>query len=200
MSAGELMAELLELSDRIRPVSLIAERTLPVPGLLGEVLPGAGLRRGSVVAVEGAGTTSVLVEFLAAATRAGEWAALVDDLTVSVPALVEAGAVLDRLAVVHRVPASRRSTVVNALLEGMGLVAVGPRFRPTHRDLRRLTARAREQGSVLVVTGPGVERAALRLRLRGSQWRWEHGRLGGRELLVEVEDRGRASRHRIRAA
>lgn len=193
-------AELLELSDRVRPVSLVTERTLPVPGLLGEVLPGAGLRRGSVVAVEGAGTTSVLVEFLAAATRVGEWAGLVDDLTVSVPALVEAGAVLDRLAVVYRVPPSRRSTVVSALLEGMGLVAVGPRFRLPRGDFRRLVARTREQGSVLVVGGSEVERAALRLHVGGSRWRWEGGRLVGRDLLVEVEDRGRVSRHRVRAA
>lgn len=200
MSAGELMVELLELADRVRPVALASDRRLPVTGALHELLPGGGLRRGSTVAVEGPGATSVLVDLLAATTRAGEWAALIDDLTVSVPALVEAGAVLDRLAVVHRVPGSRRAVVASTLLEGMGLVAVGPGSRPSRSDRRRLAARAREQGSVLVMVGPGAEQVALRIRAGGSRWRWDSGRLTGRELLVEVEGRGRASRHRVSVA
>lgn len=90
MAYERAIRELLELSHRVRPVTLASERVIPVAGMLGEILPGGGLRRGSVVAVEGPGATSVLVDLLAATTRAGEWAALVDDLTVSVPALVEA--------------------------------------------------------------------------------------------------------------
>jgi hypothetical protein len=70
-----------ELAARVRPVVLAGERRLAVPGPLGDLLPGGGLQRGSVVRVEGtagSGATSLVLSLLAAATVAGEWAAVVD--------------------------------------------------------------------------------------------------------------------------
>src|SRR4029079_11634945 len=88
-----------------RPVVPAGRRPRPCPGPLGDVLPGGGLQRGSVVRVEGpagSGATSLLLTLLAAAAAAGEWAAVVDgEGVLGGLAAAEAGVALDRLAVVR---------------------------------------------------------------------------------------------------
>ena len=193
-----------EVAARVRPVVLAGERRLPVPGPLGEILPGGGLQRGSVVRVEGApgsGVTSLLVSLLAAATAAGEWAAVVDgEGTLGGLAAAEAGVVLGRLAVVRAVPAALYGRVVATLLDGVAVVgATIPRgFRLS--DARRLEARARERAAVLVAAGPWPGEAALRLRAEHSSWSGlggGEGLLGSRVLRVAVSGRGAAGRERI---
>lgn len=190
---------LAEVAGRVRTLVLAGERRLPVPGALGALLPGGGLQRGAVVAVEGpagAGVTSLLLQLLAAATAAGEWAAAVDpDGTLGGLAAAEAGVALERLAVVRGVVPTRWGRVVAALLEGVSLVAaaVPPSVRAP--EARRLAARARERAAVLVVAGPWPAEAALRLRAEASAWaglgRGE-GLLRERGLRVAVSGRGAA--------
>jgi hypothetical protein len=185
-------------------VVLAGERCLAVPGPLGGILPGGGLQRGSVVRVEGAvgsGATSLLLALLAAATAAGEWAAVVDgDGVLGGLAAAEAGVALDRLAVVRAVPAALYGRVVATLLDGVTMVGVTvPRgFRLA--DARRLEARARERAAVLVAAGGWPGEAALRLRAEHSSWgglgRGE-GVLGQRVLRVAVSGRGAAGRERV---
>lgn len=183
---------------------LAGERRLAVPGPLGEIRPGGGLQRGAVVRVEGAagsGATSLLLSLLAAATAAGEWAAVVDgDGVLGGLAAAEAGVALDRLAVVQAVPAALYARVVATLLDGVTVVgATIPRgFRLG--DARRLEARARERAAVLVAVGSWPGEAALRLRAEHSAWsglgRGE-GLLGQRVLRVAVTGRGAAHRERV---
>lgn len=173
------------MARRVRPVTLAGERLLPVPGPLGELLPGAGLQRGAVVSVEGAlgaGVTSVTFQLAAAATAAGEWAAVVEaGATVGGLAAAEAGVALERLAVVRQVPPARWATVVAALLEGFTLVvAEVPRYARAG-DARRLAARARERGAVLVGARGWPVEAALRLRAEGQ---------GRGALRVRIDGRG----------
>jgi recA bacterial DNA recombination protein len=195
---------LAEVAQRVRPVVLARERRLAVPGPLGGVLPGGGLQRGSVVRVEGmpgAGATSLVLALLAAATAAGEWAAVVDgESLIGGLAAAEAGVALERLAVVRSVPAAVYGRVVATLLEGVAVVAAFvPRgFRPA--DARRLEARARERAGVLVAAGAWPGEAALRLRAEHSSWsglgRGE-GLLGERVLRVSVRGRGAAVREQV---
>ena len=90
-----------------------------------------------------------------------------------------------------------------ALLEGATLVAawIPPRVRMG--DARRLAARARERGAVLVAleSVPGTKpvvwpaEAALRLHVQAGPWRGldaGHGLLSERDLQVRVEGRGAA--------
>jgi len=193
-----------ELATRVRPMVLAGERRLAVPGPLGEILPGGGLQRGSVVRVEGApgsGATSLVLALLAAATAAGEWAAMVDaDGVLGGLAAAEAGVALERLAVVRAVPAALYGRVVATLLDGMaGVGAPVPRGLRLS-DARRLEARARERAAVLVAAGPWPGEAALRLRAEHSAWsglgRGE-GLLGERVLRVTVSGRGAAGRERV---
>jgi hypothetical protein len=211
---AESVAVLSGVGTRVRPVVLARDRVLPVPGTLGELLPGAALRRGEVVAVQGelgAGATSIALAFAAAATAAGEWAAAVG-VELSGPrapgdlgaaAALEAGVALERLAVVRRVPPARWATAVAALLDGVSLVlAEVPRYARAG-DARRLVARARERAAVLVpLCGPGVAwpaDAALRLRADGGPWPGlepGEGLLAERAVRVHVEGRGEARRPR----
>jgi RecA/RadA recombinase len=187
-------------------VALAGERVLTVPGPLGELLPGGAVQRGTVVSVDGdpgAGATAVAFQLAAAATAAGEWAAAVGlDASLGGPAAGEAGIALDRFAVVRRVPPARWAAVVAALLDGISVVlAEVPAFARAG-DARRLLARARERGAVLVAMGSWPAEAALRLRAAGSTWRGlgaGAGALTERDQRVYVDGRGAAGREQVAA-
>ena len=210
------------MAEQARPLTLARTRTLAVPGPLGALLPGRGLRRGTVIGIDGApgaGATSVAFSLAAAATTAGEWVAAIDLTgTLGAEAAAVAGVALDRFPVVHlassgstssgsmsRWATSRWATLVAALLDGVGLVLaeVPPHVRPA--DARRLTARARERGAVLVVLGsawPGV--TTVTLIAEGGPWSGADARsetgpgavLPVRALRVQVAGRGEATRAR----
>lgn len=179
-------ARLRATAARVAPTVAARDRLLTVPGPLGAILPAGGLRRGSTVALEGppgAGSTTVAFALVAAATSAGEWAAVVDpDGTWGARASADAGVALERCAVVRGVAPDRWATVVAALLDGITLVVatVPPALRAG--DARRLTARARERAAVLVAFGRWPGEATLRLQARGGAW---HGLALGDGLLEE---------------
>jgi recA bacterial DNA recombination protein len=194
----EARARLHAVAARAQPFVAAGDRRLPVTGLLGELLPAGGVQRGSTVAVDGwpgSGSTTVALTLAAAATTAGEWAAVVDlDGTLGARAAVEAGVVLERLAVVRRAPPDRWGAVVAALLDGITVVVavVPPRVRLG--DARRLAARARERGAVLVAFGSWPVEAAVRVHTGPSQWRGLGagvGLLEARDLNIRVEAKGR---------
>jgi hypothetical protein len=143
----------------------------------------------------------MLLQLLAAATAAGEWAAAVDpEGSLGGLAAAEAGVALERLAVVRGVAPAAWARVVATLVEGVALVAavVPPRLRMG--DARRLAARARERAAVLVPAGPWPAEAALRLRAEGSHWTglgWGEGLLREQMLQVGVSGRGAAGRERV---
>jgi cell division inhibitor SulA len=187
------------------PATLAGDRRLLVADPLGGLLPGGGLRRGSVVTLAGStGTTSVLLPLLAAATATGEWVAVVEPGdTLGGAAVEEAGVNLERCAIVRHVPANRWTVAVAALLEGAALVAAWVPSGVRMGDARRLAARARERGAVLVAVEsvPGVRsvswpaEAALRLQVQSGPWRGlaqGHGLLSERDLQVRVEGGGAA--------
>jgi hypothetical protein len=204
----EARARLHEVASRSRPVTLAREQSLPVAAPLGELLPLGVVQRGTVVVVEGApgaGSTSLALALVAAATGAGEWAAAVDlDGTLGVEAAAAAGVVLERFPVVRHVTADRWATIVAALLDGVTLVlAEAPRRVPAG-EARRLAARARERGAVLVVLPASGARwsgdaTTLRLVATGGSWSGlgpGAGVLTERALRVEVGGRGSAARAR----
>jgi hypothetical protein len=139
----------------------------------------------------------------AAATAAGEWAAVVDPHrppwpgTLGARAAVEAGVELERLAVVPRVPPDRWGSVVAALLDGITVVvaAVPPHVRLG--DARRLVARARERSAVLVAFGAWPVEAAVRVHTEPSAWCGlgdGSGLLATRDLNIHVEAKGVAGK------
>ncbi|HZI97287.1 MAG TPA: hypothetical protein VFD41_07145 [Actinomycetales bacterium] len=180
-----------------RPLVLARDRVLAVSGPVGELLPGAGIVRGSVVVVDGApgcGVTSLTFELAAAATRLGEWAVVVDPQgTLGGLAAGEVGVALERFALVRDVPVARWATVVAALLDGLSVVIAAVPRSVRAGDAHRLVARARERDAVLVAVGPWPAQAALRLRAEAVTWSApDHGPglLGERTARVTVTGRG----------
>ncbi|GAB3506510.1 hypothetical protein GCM10027521_62490 [Amycolatopsis cihanbeyliensis] len=169
-------------------------QVLPVLGELAELLPQGGLRRGSTVSVRG--STSLLLALLAEATAGGSWAAVVGMPNLGVVAAGELGVEVGRLALVPR-PGADFAAATAALLDGVDLVAVGPPDELAgSRTARRLSARARHYGSVLLSLGPWLG-ADMELRCVAGRWsglRGGHGYLRERRVMVRAAGRGAAAR------
>lgn len=165
-------------------------RLLPVPAALAPLLPEAGLRRGNVLVVDGTGNrnggaTSLLVALVSEAMLGGSWVGVVGLSSLGLEAAAWLGIRLDHLAMVP-FPGSRWTEVVGTLVDSLDVVAVVPpdRYRPA--DARRLAARARERGTVVLVVS-GDRRAVfwpepvdLRLEVGPSTW---HGLGSGNGTL-----------------
>ncbi|HWW44286.1 MAG TPA: hypothetical protein VN180_04375 [Acidimicrobiia bacterium] len=197
-------ARLAELGGRARPVVLARDRALAVPGSLGELLPD-GLVRGSVAVVDGvpgSGATSVALTLCAAVTGVGEWAAAVDlEGTLGGEAAAAAGVDLERFVVARRVPPARWATTIDVLLDGMSLVVGEVPRHLRAGDARRLEARTRERGGVLLaLIGPASAwpaGATARLRVEGGPWPGlgaGHGLLTSRSPQVRVAEHGTRER------
>jgi hypothetical protein len=191
------------LQERIRPVALARERQLPVAEALQPLLPFGGLRRGSTVAVSTAagvgGATSLALALVAEASRTGSWLAAVGLPSLGLVAADEAGLALERLVMVAAPERSTWGGVVAALVDGFDLLLLHAGrggVRPT--DARKLVARARERGAVLVQLGPGWGTEAD-VALEVTDARWEgpdagHGHLRARRVVVAGGGRGAAAR------
>jgi len=197
-----------KLGDQVRPVSASGTRILPVLPALESLLPDRGLRRGSVVAVSG--STSLALALLVSASQTGSWCAAVGAPSLGLLAAAELGISLERFPLVAA-PRSRGpggwAWVVAALLDTVDVVLAWP---PTHLgagDHRRLVARARERGSVLLMSGaerwPSSQvplEPDVALTMVGAQWEGighGHGRLSARRLDVVAEGRHGARRQRL---
>ncbi|MFC4004456.1 hypothetical protein ACFS2C_18410 [Prauserella oleivorans] len=172
----------------------VTGQVLPVSPSLAELLPWGGLRRGSTVAVTG--STSLLLALLAEATARGSWAAAVGLPRLGLVAAHELGVAVNRLALVPR-PGADFASVTAALLDGVDLVATAPpqRFGGT-QTARRLSARARHRGGVLLSLGPWPG-AEVELRCTTVSWSGAeegHGYLRERTVVVDVSGRRGASR------
>jgi hypothetical protein len=194
------MGSALELAGRIERAGLpgmLDERALPVLPPLTSLLPWEGLRRGTTVSVSG--STSLVLALMAGPSQAGSWCAVVGLGSLGAVAAAEIGVGLDRLALVPA-PGPEWPVVVAALLDALDLVVVASPTRLPGTDERRLSARARQRGCVLVPFG---EWGGADLRLSVDDATWEglgpgHGHLQARQVTVSAEGRGAAARPRRR--
>ncbi len=173
-----------------------ADRLLPVAEQFKALLPGYGLRRGSVVGVTGTvpGTTSLLLALLSTASKSGSWCAVVGMPSMGFVAAAETGIVLDRLALVPN-PGPDWPNVVAALIDGFDLVVIGV-YRMGGQIAAsvcaQMAARARRRGSVLVPFGAGWDGAEVTLGLVDSRWDGI-GEGAGRTVAITAKGRGAAS-------
>lgn len=205
MRSGAAPDALGELAERVRPVVLAREQRLAVLPALEDLLPGAGLRRGSTVSVRAergaCGSTSLALALVAEASRAGSWVAVVGMPSLGLVAADELGVALERLVLVALPERDSWGAVVAALVDGFDLLILhAGRGGVRPADARRLVARARERGSVLVQLGTGWPEGAD-LQLQVSRSRWEgleagHGHLRARKVRVLRRGRGEAAQPR----
>ena len=191
------MAAVAELRNLVQPTSLATERVLPVLPPLTRLLPAGGLACGSVVQVVGA--TSLVLGLVAGASQAGSWTAVVGTASLGWAAAADLGVDLDRTVVVPDVALGDWGEVTAALVDAVDVVVVSPRYPVRERDARRLAARARERGAVLIVSSPRFPwpvEPEVSLDVSG---RWigvgdGEGRLSARRITVAVSGRRAAAR------
>jgi len=213
---------LAALGERVRPGALAGTQRVPVLPPLEALLP-QGLARGSVVAVEAGpagpagregggrrvtGATSLALALAAGPAQAGAWAAVVGEGSLGLVAADGLGVVLERLVVVDPgAVASRTAELVAALVDGFDVVLLGAgaRSRLGRGDARRLQARVRERGALLVGMGGDLPGGSAQVRLTVTAAVWEGvgddeagrpGHLLRRRVAVEATGRGAASRPR----
>lgn len=204
-----LLAAVAARSGAVSTASQLAERAadivtrpvLPVPPALAALLPAGGLQLGTTVAVRG--SRSVLLSLLTPTTDRG-WTAVVGMPDLGLLAARECGLDTSHLALIPH-PGAQVGEVVAALLNGIPLVALaadgvlgaGQRGVPL---ARRLSARARNRGAVLVVDGRWPV-SDLQLECSGARWDGlgeRGGYLERQEITVTVTGRGGA--HQARTA
>jgi len=196
-ATAESISRLHEAAARARPVALAREHVLPVLEPLQPLLP-EGLRRGSTVAAGDA--TSLALALVAGPSSAGSWSAAVGVSHLGLAAAAELGVALDRFVVVADPPRQSWATVMATLVDALDIVLVRVRHRVNANDARRLIARARERGSVLVLLGDGWPEAPdVRLSVVHAAWEGigeGHGYLQARRVTIEAGGRRAAARAR----
>ena len=173
---------------------------LPVLPAFEGLLPEPGLRRGTVSRTHGPGATSLALALLAQCTAEGSWVAAIGLRGLGLAAAGELGVVLSQLLLVEVPPGPQWATAAAAALDGVDavLLEVPPRCREA--DARRLQARLRDRGAVVVLVGaagpfqPDLVVAGSAPVWHGLGCGWGH--LRARCLPVEVSGRRAASRSR----
>ncbi|GAA2973336.1 hypothetical protein GCM10010519_05660 [Streptomyces lactacystinicus] len=170
---------------------------LPVPSALREVLPDAGLRRGTAVSVAGGDTGLLLALAAGVKETEGGWAAAVGLPDLGLAAAEGYGLDLRRLLVADD-PGPHWAEVVSVLAGAVELIMLRPDGPVAPKLAARLAAVLRRSGCVLLVAGPWPG-AVLRLGVRSGRWFGlgnGHGQLVGRQVEVVAEGRGSAVRGR----
>ncbi len=178
----ELLLQQLRARTQARVPQVVA-----VPPALAGLLPDRGLRPGAAYRVAGG---ALLLALLAEPSAGGAWCSVVGVPEFGAEAARSAGVALEKLALVPE-PGQRWLSVVAALSEVMGVVAVRPPGQVGQADANRLAARLRERGCVLLVCGEWPRAEAV-LSLGSARWSGlgeGHGFLDRREVEVTARSR-----------
>jgi hypothetical protein len=207
--APAVRESLAVLAERARPTSSSESQLLPVIPPLQGLFPGGGLRRGTSIVVAGDrvdGTTSGLtlcLSLLGAASSAGSWCAAVGLTGLGAVAADDLGIDLDRLVLLPS-PGPKWAEAAAALLGGVDVVVLCPPFAVRPAMARRLLARTRDRGAILIVLpGRAGWPECPDLRLIVGNTRWDgigsgDGHLRQRRVTVTATGRRSASRPRQR--
>lgn len=186
----------LQRGGHVQKFSVAADQVLPLRVDLQPLFPHGGLKRGTVVQT----TSSVLtLAMLGEATTQGSWAVVVGSPELGLAAAREHGVALERLVVVQRPPLEQAPTVIAALIDALDIVVIGSRLLQRSVDARRLSARARERGCVLISGGGWLEGPDISLHVISQTFLGMsegHGHLASWTMDVETSGRGAASRPR----
>jgi len=201
--AGELADgfadELALLAERVSPLALAGERTLPVADEFAELFPERGLVRGRTIVCSGQAATSLALALIAPAVAAGSWLAAIDVPTIGLDAASEFGIALERVVAVRTGAdresgrAGRWSDVVAAAADGFDLLITRVPADVSPTVLRKIATRLRQRGAVmLVLEDPGALSCDGVLDADITRWVGlgdGHGHLQQRQLVVEASGR-----------
>ncbi|MEP1125015.1 MAG: hypothetical protein ABJH68_14115 [Ilumatobacter sp.] len=163
-----LQQVLAELGERVKPITLARERTLPVAAPFDRLLPDEGLVRGRVLSCRGVADTSLAFGLIRDALAQGAWGALVDVSTFGADAASEFGIPLERIVRVETGAAEAESTagvgavaswidVMGAAVDGFDVVVTTVpaevRSARSPAAVRKLATRVQQKGAIVVVLG-----------------------------------------------
>lgn len=137
------------------------------------LFPKSGFERGRLYGITGDASLSLLFALVAQPTTRGSWWATVDMARIGLLSADEYGVALQRTVCVSSGSSHAWPQVVGALVDGIDLVAV---MSPacSAGEARRITARARAQGTVLIVVGHhGAFDVDMVLHARSLQWQFD---------------------------
>ena len=195
--AAPALNTIAELQQRIRSMQAtkLDERLIPTHPAIAGLLPGGGLKQGSVYSLETSAT--LLMALLAAPSQAGAWCGIVGMPEFGVEAAASFGIDLERLVLVPH-PGDQWLAVTAAMADVMTVVVTKPpmasnKAPASEGNVARLAARLRQRGSTLIVTGAAAKSAwsqseAL-LSLSESEWSGigtGDGHLSSRQVTVTV--------------
>lgn len=198
--AVELPDELVALAERVAPLALAGERTLPVADEFADLFPERGLVRGRTIVCSGQAATSLALALIAPAVAAGSWLAAIDVPTIGLDAASEFGIALERVVAVRTGAdqdadrqAGRWSDVVAAAADGFDLLITRVPADVSPTVLRKISTRMRQRGTVmLVLDDPGALSCDGVLDADITEWVGlgdGHGHLQHRHLVVEASGR-----------
>jgi hypothetical protein len=196
VAPADRLSVLAALRAKVQPLVGAGEAVLPIREDLQALLPWGGLKRGSTLTVD---CSSLLLATVGAATAEGSWAAFVGLPDLGFAAAAEHGVVLERTVAVVAPPFDQAAAVVASLVDAVDVVVVGPGVITRSSDARRLSARARERGSVLIAMHSWPEAVDVSLRVTGSSFAGlgdGHGHIQSWSANVEAVGRGAAARRR----
>ena len=182
----------------LRGVPLRKANILSAGPIFDAVLPDGGLRRGSILVLEAAhaGMTTMTLSLLGGLPER-TWAGWLDaEHTLSGTALAEHGIDLEHLLIVRGVPSGMWAKTVSTLLDSMSVVVAELSGPVSSGDARRLAARARERGAVLLVMERGRARWPVEANVRctveslSMALGVNDAELGGYSCRVKVSSRG----------
>lgn len=189
------------LAERVAPLTLTGERTLPVSEAFTELFPERGLVRGRTLACSGPVATSLALALAAPAVAAGSWLAAIDVPTIGLDAASEFGIALERVVAV-RTEAARWPDVVAAAADGFDLLLTRVPAEASPSAMRKVATRLRQRDVVMLVLGdPGPLSCDGVLHADGAEWIGlgdGHGHLQQRRLVVEASGRRLHGRRRCR--
>lgn len=156
LTAPGLSEVLAALGDRVAPVSMAFERTLPTPADCVDLFAEGGLVRGRTLSFAGPAATTVMLRLVAAAIEAGGWMAVIDVPTLGLDAASELGIALERVVAVDTQDPDVWADVVAAAADGFEVLVTRVPSEVRSSTLRRVIARLQQRGVVMMVVGdPG---------------------------------------------
>lgn len=146
-----------------------------------------------------AGGCSLACHLAARVTSAQGWVAAIGLPDLGLVAAAEAGVDLGRLVLVPA-PGDQWPKAVAAMVDGFELLLLHPPGRPRAGDARRLAARVKERGSILILLDASwPESPDVSLTVEGISWEGlgqGRGRLDGRRVRVSAGGRRMQGRER----
>jgi hypothetical protein len=205
---ASLAAPLTALGDRVAPLVLAGERTIPVDETFGDLFAEGGLVRGRTIACSGSAATSTALALVAPAIRSGAWLALIDLPTVGLDAASELGVALERVVAIGTRPPGtaddpgRWLDVVAAAADGFDILLVRAPSGLSAGGVRKLAVRLRQRDVVTIVLGdPGSIACDGTLHADAGEWSGlgeGYGHLRRRQVVVHASGRRLPGRRHCR--